>query len=46
MTGLSFEMLLKYKTKENMNLNIDKSKQKKKKKLFKKLIIDRQFNDI
>ena len=46
LTGLSFEMLLKYKTKENMNLNIDKSKQKKKKKLFKKLIIDRQFNDI
>ena len=46
LTGLSFEMLLKYKTKANINLNSDKKKEKKKKRVFKKLQIEKQYIDI
>ena len=41
LTGLSFEMLLKYKEKNNTN-NKDKKIEKKKIKIFKKLQIERQ----
>ena len=43
LTGLSFEMLLKYKGKQNLSTNINKKKENKKKKLFKKLQIDKQI---
>ena len=46
LTGLSFEMLLKYKEKENANINKDIKKGKKKRKKFKKLKIERQKTDI
>ena len=41
LSGLSFEMLLKYKEKDDMNEN-DEKKDKKKKKVFKKLQLERQ----
>jgi hypothetical protein len=46
LTGLSFEMLLKYKEKDNPNTNKEKKKDKKKRKIFKKLQIDKQKIDI
>ena len=46
LTGLSFEMLLKYKEKENLNTNTDKTMRKKKRKIFKKLQIDRQIIEV
>ena len=44
--GLTFEMLLKYKEKDNLNANKEKKKERKKKKVFKKLQIDRQKIEI
>ena len=47
LTGLSFEMLLKYKEKNNnVNTNKAKARGKKKRKLFKKLQIVRQIIEI
>ena len=46
LTGLSFEMLLKYKEKDTLNANKDKTMKNKKKKIFKKLKIDRQIIEV
>ena len=45
LNGLTFEMLLKYKEKDNSNQNKDNKKDKKKRR-FKKLIIERQNIDL
>ena len=46
LTGLSFEMLLKYKEKNNTNSNAETKKMKKKRKKFTKLQIEKQKIDI
>ena len=46
LNGLTFEMLLKYKEKDNSNVNKEKKMEKKKRRRFKKLIIERQNIDL
>ena len=46
LNGLTFEMLLKYKEKDNSNVSKEKKMEKKKRRRFKKLRIERQNIDL